>query len=65
MAIAILFFKLALKPDRGQTRFLPILEIFFSEVHVARLEEYLMVEEGKSVGAGTSHRRRSSTGPTL
>ena len=39
-----------MKSYRGQTCFLPTLLIFFSEVHVARLE-YLMIKKGDFAGA--------------
>lgn len=44
--------------------FLPILLMFFPEVHVVELEA-LMTKEGKSAGACYLHLRRSPTGATL
>lgn len=50
--------------ERAHMSSLSTLQIFFSEVHVARLE-HLMVREGRCVGAlVTPRRRRSPTGPS-
>lgn len=51
--------------ERAYTSSLSTLQIFFSEVHVARLE-HLVVREGRFVGAHlvTPRRKRSPTGPS-